>query len=141
MAQTTTTRTRITQVATVIVPVTDQDRALDFYEGALGLEKVSDFRYESGERWTEVAPSGGTTRVSLAAARPDRPAGIETGVAFVTDDVEADHAALQARAVDVEAIMRAGAPVRYWAGAPLAGMPAMFLFRDPDGNSFLIVQG
>jgi catechol 2,3-dioxygenase-like lactoylglutathione lyase family enzyme len=141
MAETTTTRTRITQVATVIVPVSDQDRALEFYEGTLGLAKVSDFRYETGERWTEVLAPEGATRVSLAAARPDRPAGVETGVAFVTEDLEADHAALRARGVDTEAIMRAGAPVRYWAGAPLAGTPAMFLFRDPDGNSFLMVQG
>ena len=33
-----------------------------------------------------------------------------------------------------------GHDVTYWGGAPLAGNPPMFLLRDPDGNSFLIVS-
>jgi catechol 2,3-dioxygenase-like lactoylglutathione lyase family enzyme len=132
----------ITQVATVIVPVGNQDRALEFFVGTLGLEKVGDFRYGNDDRWVEVAPSGGATRVSLAPSREDRPAGIETGVTFVTEDVEADHADLRARGVDTDdAILREGGPVVYWAGVALAGIPPMFRFRDPDGNSFLMVQG
>jgi catechol 2,3-dioxygenase-like lactoylglutathione lyase family enzyme len=135
------TTTRITQVATVIVPVADQDRALEFYVGTLGLQKVADFRYGDGDRWVEVAPSGAETRVSLVTRTEGRPAAIETGVAFTTEDVDADHADLGARGVDVDdAILREGDPVVRWSGAALAGIPAMFLFRDPDGNSFLMVQ-
>jgi catechol 2,3-dioxygenase-like lactoylglutathione lyase family enzyme len=75
------------------------------------------------------------------AARDDEPAGIETRVVFSAADVDAYHDDLRARAVDVDdAIMREGHPVVYWGGAPLAGMPPMFRFRDPDGNSFLVVQ-
>jgi len=29
--------------------------------------------------------------------------------------------------------------VVWWSGAPLAGFPAQFLVRDPDGNSLLVV--
>lgn len=131
----------ITQVATVYVPVGDQDRALDFFVGTLGFEQVADFRYADGERWVEVAPPGAATRVSLVPASAGRPAGIETGVGFLTDDVDADHADLRARGVDVDdAILRRGDPVVRWSGAALAGTPPMFLLRDPDGNSFLIVQ-
>jgi hypothetical protein len=57
------------------------------------------------------------------------------------EDVDADHADLRARGVDVdEAILRMGDPVVHWGGAVLAGLPPMFLLRDPDRNSFLIVQ-
>ena len=49
------TTTNITQVGTVIIPVSDQDRALDFYLG-LGFEKRMDAPYGEGERWVEVAP-------------------------------------------------------------------------------------
>ena len=136
-----TTATGISQVATVIVPVTDQDRAFRFFVECLGFEKVSDFEYGQGERWVEVAPPGAATRVSLVRPRDGRTAGVDAGVAFLTDDVERDHAQLQARGVEVdEVIMREGNPVVYWTDAPLAGMPAMFRFRDPDGNSFLLVQ-
>jgi catechol 2,3-dioxygenase-like lactoylglutathione lyase family enzyme len=134
-------RTHITQAATVIVPVGDQDRAIEFYVGMLGFEKRADFDYADGERWVEVAPPGGATRVSLVPPREGRPAGIETRLAFATEDVEADHAYLRDRGVDVdERILREGEPVVHWGGAALAGVPPMFLCRDPDGNSFLIVQ-
>jgi catechol 2,3-dioxygenase-like lactoylglutathione lyase family enzyme len=56
----TTTKTRITQVGTVIVPVTDQDRAVDFYVEKLGFEKRSDTPFGRGDRWIEVAPAGAT---------------------------------------------------------------------------------
>jgi catechol 2,3-dioxygenase-like lactoylglutathione lyase family enzyme len=139
MAQTPTT-THITEVATVMVPVSDQDEALGFYVGTLGFEKRADFRYGEGDRWVEVAPAGGATRVSLVARGQGGPAAVESGVAFTTEDVDADHADLRAREVDVDAIMREGDPVVRWSGAALAGVPAMFLFRDPDDNSFLMVQ-
>ncbi len=50
-------RTHITQVGRVAVPVSDQDRALEFYLDKLGFEKRIDTPYGEGERWVEVAPS------------------------------------------------------------------------------------
>jgi catechol 2,3-dioxygenase-like lactoylglutathione lyase family enzyme len=130
----------VTQVATVMVPVTDQDRALAFFVDALGFEKRADFEYADGERWVEVAPPGAASQVTLVQARDGRPAGIETGLSFNSTDVEADHAALRARGVDVDAaILGEDDPPVPWAGGVLAGIPPMFLVRDPDGNSFLIV--
>jgi catechol 2,3-dioxygenase-like lactoylglutathione lyase family enzyme len=134
------TRTHITQVATVPIPVSDQERALEFYCGVLGLEKTADFTFGDGERWVEVIPRGAETRITLVRARPEAPAGVETGVTLATDDVEGDHAQLGDAGVDVDELMREGQPVVYWAGAPLAGIPTMFLLRDPDQNSLLIVQ-
>ena len=130
----------VTQVATVMVPVTDQDRALAFFVDALGFEKRADFEYADGERWVEVAPPGAASQVTLVQARDGRAAGIETGLSFNSTDVEADQAALRARGVDVDAaILGEDDPPVPWAGGVLAGIPPMFLVRDPDGNSFLIV--
>jgi predicted enzyme related to lactoylglutathione lyase len=128
MAETAST-THITEVALVIVPVSDQDRAIEFYVETLGFEHRADFRYGEGERWVEVAPPGATTRVALVSSRDGQAAGIETRVTLSTEDVDAD-----------QAVMHAGDPIVHWGGAALAGVPAMFLFRDPDGNSFLMVQ-
>jgi len=129
----------ITQLATVVVPVSDQDEALDFYVGVLGMRKVSDFTYESGERWVEVAPPESNTNLSLIAARPERPAGVETGVAMISGDVLADLATLRAKGVEVDPAPLPEGEVVWWSGAPLAGFPTQFRLRDPDGNSFLIV--
>lgn len=52
-----TKKTRITGVRTIGVPVTDQDKALEFYVGTLGFEKQLDAPVEQlGGRWIEVAP-------------------------------------------------------------------------------------
>jgi catechol 2,3-dioxygenase-like lactoylglutathione lyase family enzyme len=124
------TRTHITQVGTVIVPVSDQDRALEFYLDTLGFEKRIDTPYGEGDRWVEVAPPGAATTVALVPPREGEATGIETRVGFTTEDIDADHATLRARGVDADPeVMRMGDPV-----------PPMFFFRDPDGNKFLIVE-
>lgn len=52
----TASRTRISEVGRVIVPVADQDRALEFYLGKLGFEKRADVPYGDGERWAPLGP-------------------------------------------------------------------------------------
>ncbi len=126
----TATGTQISQIGTVMVPVSDQDRALAFFTGTLGFEQRADVPYGRGDRWVEVAPAGAATSIALVTPQEGETAGIQSRVGFTTDDIDADHASLLARGVDVdEAVMRMGDPV-----------PPMFFFRDPDGNSYLIVQ-
>src|SRR5438477_12274846 len=102
MAQTE-TRTHITHVGTVMVPVSDQDQAIEFYVEKLGFEKRSDVPFGQGDRWVEVAPPGAATTIALVPPREGEPTGIETRVGFASDDVDADHAQLRARGVDVDA--------------------------------------
>jgi catechol 2,3-dioxygenase-like lactoylglutathione lyase family enzyme len=120
----------ITQLATVTVPVADQDTALAFYTGTLGLEVRQDFTYETGERWLEVVASGAQTALTLAKSDS---AGVETGVILSSTDIEGDRAELGGE------FLQPGEVV-HWAGAALAGNPAMFFVTDPDGNTLLIVQ-
>jgi catechol 2,3-dioxygenase-like lactoylglutathione lyase family enzyme len=124
------TRTSITQVGTVIVPVSDQDRALAFYTEKLGFEKRMDTAYGDGNRWVEVAPPGAETTVALVPPREGNSVGVEMPVGFTTESAEVDHENLRQRGVDVDAeVMRMGGPV-----------PPMFSFRDQDGNRLLIVE-
>jgi catechol 2,3-dioxygenase-like lactoylglutathione lyase family enzyme len=124
-----TTTTRITQVGTVIVPVSDQDNAIAFYTDKLGFELRADIPFGNGDRWVEVAPAGVETTIAIVKPRPGEPTGVETRIALSTKDIEADHADLKARGVDVdEEVMRMGDPV-----------PPMFFFRDQDGNKLFIV--
>src|SRR5436190_4877700 len=118
------TRTHITEVGTVMVPVADQDRALEFYVEKLGFEKRTDVPYGRGDRWLEVGPPGAATTIALVPPREGDSAGVETHVGFTTDDIDADHADLRARGVDVDdEVARMGDPV-----------PPMFWFRDQDAN-------
>ncbi len=120
--------TRITAVGTVIVTVSDQDRAVEFFTEKLGFEKRSDSPYGDGQRWVDVAPAGASTTIAVVPPMGEGSPGGETGIAFATKDIDAAHADLQERGVDVDEVMRMGSPV-----------PPMFFFRDPDGNRYLIV--
>ena len=125
--------------ATVMIPVSDQDRALTFYVETLGFAQRVDFEYAAGVPWVEVEPVGEGHPIGLSLALDAEP-GIETRVAFNTDDLEADRAELERRGADVGPILREGELVR-WGGIVLGGTPPMCLVRDPDGNSLLLVQG
>jgi lactoylglutathione lyase len=122
------TPTRITELRTVGVPVSDQDRALDFYCDKLGFEKRLDVPYADGKRWIEVAPPGSATTVALVPAHEGVPSGVETGIRFVSEDAAAANAELRARGVDADEVL-------HWQGAP-----PMFAFRDQDGNGLEIIQ-
>jgi catechol 2,3-dioxygenase-like lactoylglutathione lyase family enzyme len=93
----------LTQVGRVAVSVADTDRALDFYVGKLGFEKVVDLPMGPDARWVEVAIAGTPTTVAIAPPPPGKAAGgAETGIILDTTDVDADHAALRDARVDVD---------------------------------------
>ena len=121
----------ISQVGRVAIPVSDTDRALEFYVDTLGFEKVVDAPMGDSGRWVEVSVHGAPTTIALAPPPPGQQAGgTQTGICLDTSDVDADHAALKEAGVDVdEEVSRFGGPV-----------PPMFWVRDPDGNSLIVVQ-
>ena len=127
----TATKLNISKVGRVCVTVADTDRALDFYAGTLGFEKVVDEPMGPDMRWVEVAIGGAETTIALAPPPQGQPAGgTQTGIILDTSDVDAAHAALKEAGVDVDdEVTRYGGPV-----------PPMFWLRDPDGNSLIVVQ-
>jgi catechol 2,3-dioxygenase-like lactoylglutathione lyase family enzyme len=126
-----TTKTRPNKVATVIVPVADQDRAVRFYVDKLGFEARVDIPFGNGLRWIEVGLAGESTTVALAPPPEGGPVGDRaTGISLQTDDIDGYHAQLKADGVDVDAAVgRMGGPV-----------PPMFWLRDPEGNVLMVVQ-
>ena len=133
------TGARIGRVATIMVPVRDQEAALSFYTDVLGMQKVSDFSYPTGERWLEVSPDLASANLCLVVARPERPAGIETGIVLFSLDIHADLAVFRDLGLSVDPQPLSEGEVVWWSGAPLAGVPTQFRLHDPDGNSFLVV--
>jgi catechol 2,3-dioxygenase-like lactoylglutathione lyase family enzyme len=126
----TSTRTRVNKIGTVIVPVADQDGAIEFYVEKLGFEKRTDVPFGNGERWVEVAPGDAVTTIALAPPPEGTPTGNrQTGIGLQTDDIDAYHAELKANGVDVDPeVSRMGDPV-----------PPLFWLRDPEGNSLMVV--
>jgi len=121
--------TQITGVHTVGVPVTNQDRALDFYTATLGFTKRLDVPFGDGGRWIEVAPPGGETTIALVPSGAGAPVGVDTGIRLTARRAGELHAALLASGVDTDPeVLR------------LPGAPPMFGFRDQDANRLVIVE-
>lgn len=127
----TSTKTRVDKVNTVVIPVADQDRMIEFYVDKLGLELRADIPFGDGYRWVEVAPGDAETSIALAPPPPGSAAsgGRETGIGLHTGDIDAYHAELKEAGVDVDAeVSRMGDPV-----------PPLFWLRDPEGNTLMVV--
>ena len=124
-------KTVIGKVGRVAVPVSDQDRAIEFYTEKLGFTLDADIAVDENYRWVEVSPPAGGTALAIVPppqSAPDR-IGVDTNVILTTDDIDEAHAELQARGVDTDDVSRMGDPV-----------PPMLFFRDQDGNTLLIVE-
>jgi predicted enzyme related to lactoylglutathione lyase len=124
-----TTASRLGEISLVAVPSDNVDKQIEFYE-SLGFEKRTDVPFGGQYRWVEVYPPNGGTGIALVPPRPGDPVGVQTGISLATDDIDATHAHLREAGADVDAeVSRMGAPV-----------PPLFWFRDPDGNTLMVVQ-
>ena len=110
------------------VPVTDQDRARDFYVDVLGMELVEDQPMGPGRRWVRVRPAGAETAITLVTWFDSMPAGSLTGLVLETDDVEGELQRLQALGVPVEGGLQQAPWGRY------------LQIQDPDGNGVILQE-
>jgi len=118
----------VTSVAVVSVPVSDQERAKQFYVGALGLELARDDRSIPGMRWVQVRPPGGGTALTLVTWFETMPAGSLRSLVLRVTDLQGLYAALSARGVAFD-----GPPTRQPWGLET-------VMRDPDGNGIVLQQ-
>jgi catechol 2,3-dioxygenase-like lactoylglutathione lyase family enzyme len=137
--------TGISEIGAVFIPVSDQERSLRFFVEELGFEKRADFVYGGRHRWIEVAPPGGGNTLALVPPTEGTSAGGDVArCAFGTSDIEADHARLSARGVEVDAEIAGAGTQRPGLVSTAVSVedpvPPQFFVRDPDGNRFLIVQ-
>ncbi len=116
----------IDQVQIVSVPVSDQERAKDFYLSTLGFELRREAPFDDGMRWIEVAPVGSTTSLTLVTWFESMPPGSLQGLVVATDDIRATH----------EELLSRGVPFDF----PPTEMPGgtQAVFRDPDGNGLVL---
>lgn len=131
MSESTKSPTSVTNLGVAMFTIADQDAALAFYTDKLGFEVRADVSFgEQGEmRWLEVAPPGSTARLAL---NPPMGGGAPGGSAIgvETADVLGEHA----RLTEIGGIDLDPEPMQ----SP--GAPLMFMLRDPDGNTVVVVE-
>lgn len=123
----------------VIVPVTDIDRAKDFYSKQLGFVVDHDTKVADGVRIVQLTPPGsGCSIVIGEGAVPKMEPGSIKGLQLVVPDIKKAHAELVARGVDVSDVQVLGQNPRPTPD-PLDNVGFVF-FDDPDGNSWGVQQ-
>ncbi len=123
----------------VVVPVSDMDRAKDFYVGKLGWTLIVDHRAGEEFRVIQVLPPGSACAIALM--RNPQAAGSVQGLHLVVSDIEAARA---------ELVSRGAAPgelFHFEDGAQAPGADAkrgdyntFMSFTDPDGTGWMVQE-
>ncbi|MBF6137948.1 VOC family protein [Nocardia otitidiscaviarum] len=123
----------------VIVPVSDVDRALDFYARQLGFTVDHDTHIAEGMRVVQLTPPGsGCSIVIGEGVVPHMEPGCLKGLQLVVPDLKRAHAELVERGVPVSDIEVVGVNPSPTAD-PLDNVGFLY-FDDPDGNSWGVQQ-
>lgn len=117
----------------VRIPVSDLDRAKDFYHG-LGWRLDFDSRHEDGSRLVQVTPPGSACSAFFST-------GIPPGQDLVVEDIDAARAELAGRGAEVSEVFHLDGTRRVPGPAPgRASFGSFVSFSDRDGNNWLVQE-
>jgi catechol 2,3-dioxygenase-like lactoylglutathione lyase family enzyme len=124
----------------VVVPVSDVDRAKEFYSQKLGFNVDHDTKIGDGQRIVQLTPPGsGCSIVIGEGVVPEMPPpGSYKGLQLVVKDIHAARSQLVKHGVEVSELQVLGENPRPVEN-PLDNVGFVF-FNDPDGNSWGVQQ-
>jgi predicted enzyme related to lactoylglutathione lyase len=111
----------------VAVPVSDVDRAKSFYVDKVGFNADHDHRVSDDIRFVQLTPPGSACSIALGTGLVNTPPGSAQGLQLVVSDIEAAHAELVERGVEVSEVQKFD-----WG--------SFVFFSDPDGNGWAVQQ-
>jgi predicted enzyme related to lactoylglutathione lyase len=110
----------------VSVPVSDVDRAKAFYTEQAGFNADHDHRVGDEMRFVQLTPPGSGCSIAMGPPSEMAPGSLQ-GLQLVVPDIEAAHAELSGRGVEVGEIQDLP-----WG--------SFVFFKDPDGNGWAVQQ-
>ena len=117
----------ITQIKFVSVPVSDQDRSLEFFTKKLGFKVATDQAMGPGQRWIELKIGGADTKLVLYTMPGDEHRiGKAMPLSFQCDNVQRTADELKAKGVEFAQDVKE----EPWG--------TFAIIKDPDGNQFVI---
>jgi catechol 2,3-dioxygenase-like lactoylglutathione lyase family enzyme len=129
------------KIEVVTVPVSDIDRARDFYAEKVGFEVDIDFEVGDDVRLVQLTPPGSACSIHLGKGTVDMEPGSIDGMFLVVRDVRAARSQLVERGVEVSElqVFDQGAYRPAGEGEELDNVGCVF-FSDPDGNRWCVQQ-
>ncbi len=111
----------------VQVPVSDVERAKAFYTEKVGFNADHDHRISDEIRFVQLTPSGSACSIALTTGVHQMEPGSLEGLQLVVSDINAAHAELAGRGVEVSEVQEFP-----WG--------SFVFFSDPDGNGWAVQQ-
>ena len=139
-----------TKLEAVVIPVTDVDRAKEFY-GKVGWRLDADFAFDNGFRVVQFTPPGSGCSIQFGSNMTSAMPGSAQCLYLIVSDIDAARDELVARGVEVSEVFHAGTPGAQFqpdgTGGRVSG-PApdhasyfsFATFSDPDGNGWLFQE-
>ncbi|WP_415950718.1 VOC family protein [Streptomyces sp. KLOTTS4A1] len=128
----------------VIVPVSDVDRAKEFYADKCGFKVDLDQQVAPGVRIVQITPPGSRCSIALGEGMPTPPGqrsmapGTLQGLQLCVTDIEAAHAELTARGLEIAEVMHVGPSG--WEPGKGETWNSFATFEDPDGNGWVLQE-
>jgi catechol 2,3-dioxygenase-like lactoylglutathione lyase family enzyme len=123
----------------IVVPVSDVDRAREFYTERLGFVLDHDTRVSESMRVVQLTPPGSACSIVVGTGIGQGSTGSVKGMQLVVADVEEAASELRNRGFDP------GPVVHFEGGDRLEGpggpWNSFLFFEDPDGNGWAVQQG
>ena len=111
----------------VPVPVTDVDKAIDFYVNKVGFNLDHDHRVDENLRFVQLTPPGSACSIVIGDGITEMKPGFQQGLQMVVVNADTAHDELKARGVEVSEVQD-----MTWG--------RFVYFKDPDGNSWSLQQ-
>jgi catechol 2,3-dioxygenase-like lactoylglutathione lyase family enzyme len=115
----------------VVIPVSDVDRAKQFYSEKLGFNVDVDQQMGENFRIVQLTPPGSACSVSIGT-------GLEAGVQLVVSDIDAARAELVERGLDPGSVRHIEDGV--WSDGKGGPWNSFLFFKDPDGNNWAVQE-
>jgi catechol 2,3-dioxygenase-like lactoylglutathione lyase family enzyme len=115
------------RIELIFVPVTDVDRAIEFYVDKVGFTLDMQARVNDEVRFVQVTPPTSACSIAFGTGISDMVPGTQDGIQVVVPDAEAARQDLVSRGVDATPVQ-----VLEWG--------SFTSFSDPDGNTWTVQQ-
>ena len=124
----------------IVVPVSDMDRAKDFYLNQAGFDLLVDHRAGDDFRVVQLTPPGSACSIALMNDK-EMAAGSLHGLHLCVPDIEAARAELVERGTEVGELFHIAGTGQAPGPDPDRRSYNSFLpFNDPDGNTWLVQE-
>ena len=127
----------------ILLPVSDVDRAKQFYVDTCGFEVIVDHAPNEHFRIVQCQPSGSSCSIGFGIGlQLDTEPGSVRGIHVMVSDVVAAREELAARGVEIDPVIHFNADGTSGEGPQpdRADYGSFAHFRDPDGNSWLLQE-